>query len=129
MREGDGFVFVFSLTDPSSLVEVLDMHEQLLRSKDSDEVPVVLVGNKCDLVAERAISKEVCLDAAKKMGDYCRYVEASAKENINVEKVFEELVKLIDGYGEDEKNRDVEETKQNDGTSTTKKKKKKCTIM
>ncbi|KAG2394129.1 hypothetical protein C9374_003893 [Naegleria lovaniensis] len=128
MRTGDGFVFVFDLTDPSSLVDALEMHEQLQRSKDRDDVPVVLVGNKCDLVSERAISKEECLESAKKMGQYCKYVEASAKENVNITTIFETVVKLVDGYEIDEMNGvsdDEEEVvKVQDKNSQTLKKKK-----
>ncbi|KAF0982388.1 hypothetical protein FDP41_011318 [Naegleria fowleri] len=123
MRTGDGFVFVFDLTDPSSLVDALEMHEQLQRSKDRDDVPVVLVGNKCDLISERAISREECLAAAKKLGNYCKYVEASAKENVNITTIFETVVKLVDGYEVDEQN--GEETDEEENATNSQKKENK----
>ncbi|EFC50878.1 ras family small GTPase [Naegleria gruberi] len=133
MRTGDGFVLVFALNDPSSLTDIMDIHEQLLRSKESDEVPIVLVGNKCDLVSERAISKEECEAAVKQMGPYCRYVEASARTRTGIDEIFKSLVKLIAGYSQDVENGEVEDEPTEDKTSKqTNKKKRKvkvCSLM
>jgi len=95
MRTGQGFVLVYSITDPSSFEDCMTIHEQLLRSKDADEVPLVLVGNKCDLEEERSVSKEEGQNMAQKFGD-CKFLESSAKEKINVEEIFISLVRLID---------------------------------
>ncbi len=95
MRTGQGFVLVYSITDASSFEDCLTIHEQLLRSKDVDEVPLVLVGNKCDLEEERAVSKEEGNNMAEKFGA-CKFLESSAKERINVDEIFISLVKLID---------------------------------
>ena len=53
---------------------------------------IILVGNKCD-----AVNKAVAL---KDQEDYARAVnlpfyETSAKENINIDEVFQELTRLI----------------------------------
>ncbi len=58
MRTGDGFLCVYSITLQASFDEALSLHEHILRVKDSDEVPFVLVGNKCDLEPDREISTE-----------------------------------------------------------------------
>lgn len=56
-------------------------------------VPVMLVGNNCDRVAEREVSAEEGYALARELG--CEFVEASAKECINVEKAFYDVVRLI----------------------------------
>ena len=50
MRDGHGFLLVFSLAARSSLKELNPLHDRVLRIKDKSKVPVVLVGNKLDLV-------------------------------------------------------------------------------
>lgn len=50
MREGHGFLIVFSLVAKSSIKELHPLHDRVLRIKDKAKVPIVLVGNKLDLV-------------------------------------------------------------------------------
>merc|ERR1712241_39710 len=49
MRSGEGFLLVFSLSDRRSFDEAARFHKDILRAKDRDEFPVMLVGNKADL--------------------------------------------------------------------------------
>ncbi|NWI29284.1 RAB42 protein, partial [Sula dactylatra] len=49
----------------------------------------VLVGHKCDLVAERAVSAEEAGRLAASLG--MAFVETSARNNLNVELVFQML--------------------------------------
>lgn len=50
--------------------------EQIKRVKDSDDVPMVLVGNKCDLAA-RTVESRQAQDLARSYG--IPYIETSAK--------------------------------------------------
>ena len=63
------------------------------RVKDKDNVPMVLVGNKCDLAEERQVPTTEAQDMAKAWG--IPSFEASAKARINVEEAFFELVRVI----------------------------------
>jgi Ras-related protein R-Ras2 len=56
MRSGEGFLLVFSVTDSSSFEEVVKFHKQILRVKDRDEFPMLMVGNKSDLEVQRRVS-------------------------------------------------------------------------
>jgi small GTP-binding protein len=131
MRSGQGFVLVYSITDPSSFEDMMTIHEQLLRSKDSEDVPLVLVGNKCDLEEERSVSKEEGKNMAEKFGDHCKFIEASAKACINVEDIFMNLVRLIDKANEPdaEDDEDDKPKKKKDDKGDGSKKKKKCLIL
>ena len=58
MKTAHGFMLVYSVTDPSSLVALARVRDQILAIKDARRVPMVVVGNKCDLVAQRRVSSE-----------------------------------------------------------------------
>ncbi len=107
MRTGQGFTLVFAITSRSSFDEIVTFKEQILRVKDKDRVPMVLVGNKCDLESERQVTtgnfsrqfhNSYFLigegqDLAKSFG--CPFFESSAKTRINVEECFFALVREI----------------------------------
>lgn len=85
-RSGEGFICAFSITDAESFDATTEFREQILRVKNSDtSVPIVLVGNKCDLDAERVISRAQAQQRAESWG--VPYIETSAKTRTNVDKV------------------------------------------
>ncbi|KAH6600353.1 hypothetical protein BASA50_002364 [Batrachochytrium salamandrivorans] len=93
MRSGEGFLLVYSITSRSSFEEVQTFYQQILRVKDRDWIPMVLVGNKCDLVSERAVSTNDGRELARTMR--CKFVESSARSRINVEEAYYLLVRSI----------------------------------
>jgi len=56
MLDGEGFLLVYSVTEPDSLSLVEAYHQQILRVKDTESVPIVVVGNKSDLEYERRVN-------------------------------------------------------------------------
>ena len=82
MKNGQGFVLVYSITAQSTFNDLHDLREQILRVKDTDDVPMVLVGNKCDLEEERVVHKEHGTNLARQYN--CAFMETSAKAKINV---------------------------------------------
>merc|ERR1712151_902547 len=58
MKNGQGFVLVYSITAQSTFGDLEDLHEQIHRVKDADKVPIILVGNKCDLEEEREVGRD-----------------------------------------------------------------------
>ena len=58
MKTGQGFVLVFSITSASSLGEIATLRDEIMRIKDDTNVPMVMVGNKCDLESEREVSTQ-----------------------------------------------------------------------
>ena len=62
MRTGEGFLLVYSINNRQSFEEIKTFQQQILRVKDKDYFPIIVVGNKCDLENERKVSREgVCL--------------------------------------------------------------------
>lgn len=47
---GSGFLLVYSLTDRSTFEEIQNFHREILRVKDRDYVPCVVICNKVSLV-------------------------------------------------------------------------------
>lgn len=93
MRTGEGFLLVYAINSKNSLDELQGFYEQIQRVKDADNVPVLVVGNKSDLEIERQVSYEEGLAFAKSVG--CPFLEASAKQRINVDESFYGLVRSI----------------------------------
>ena len=58
MRTGEGFLLVYSITSRQSFEEILTFQQQILRVKDKDYFPIIMVGNKCDLEGERQVSRQ-----------------------------------------------------------------------
>ena len=54
--------------------------------QDTDDVPMVLVGNKCDLEDERVVGKDQGLNLARQFNN-CSFMETSAKAKIGVNDV------------------------------------------
>lgn len=94
MKNGQGFVLVYSITAQSTFNDLTDLREQILRVKDTENVPLVLVGNKCDLDDERVVGKDQGQSLAKVWGQSA-FLEASAKKKINVNEIFYDLVRQI----------------------------------
>lgn len=93
MRTGEGFLLVYAINSRNSLEELQTFYEQIQRVKDSDNVPVLVVGNKSDLEIERQVSYEEGAELAKALN--CPFLETSAKQRINVEEAFYGLVRSI----------------------------------
>lgn len=93
MRTGQGFLLVYAITSRSSFDEITSFREQILRVKDEDKVPMVVVGNKSDLEEERQVTTAEGQDLSKSFG--CPFFETSAKTRVNVEESFYQLVREI----------------------------------
>jgi GTPase KRas protein len=111
IRDGEGFVLVYSISSRSSFARIQRFHSQIQRVKETamagsptypgspmsastpvfGQAPVMLVGNKCDRVTEREVSTQEGQALAKDLG--CDFVEASAKNC--VKKAFFDVVRQL----------------------------------
>lgn len=78
MKTGQGFLLVFSITSQSSLSELSELREQIIRIKDDDSVPIVIVGNKSDLESERKVTRAEAFGVSQSWGN-APYYETSAR--------------------------------------------------
>lgn len=65
----------------------------MLRVKREETPIFLLVGNKCDKVNEREVSREEGAEMARHFG--CPFMETSAKTAYNVEALFATLVRSL----------------------------------
>jgi len=95
MRTGEGFLLVFDLTNRSTFDDLTQFAEQISRVKDrdADTIPLVVVGNKCDLEQRRAVTTSEAAAFAKSIGAV--YVESSAALRVNVDEAFFALVREV----------------------------------
>eukprot|EP00808_Paulinella_micropora_P014720 g72948.t1 len=92
MKNSNGFLLVFSLSNKNTLDECKDLAYQLSRIHDKDikDIPCILVGNKADLVDDRQVDRKTAEAVAKELGGM-PYVETSAKMKINVQDAFQSV--------------------------------------
>ncbi len=94
-RGGDGFFCVFSISDRKSLDNIAQQHEHICRVTDRDDPPMILVGNKTDLEADRRMSPDEARKLASTWDGDCPYIETSAKDDQMVEDAFHTLVRRV----------------------------------
>jgi GTPase SAR1 family protein len=94
MKTGQGFLLVFSITSLSSLTELHELRDQILRIKEAESIPLVLVGNKSDLEEDRAVSRARAFAVSQTWGRV-PYYETSARRRANVDEVFRDLCRQI----------------------------------
>ena len=106
--------YVYSLTQESSLREVDNLRQQIYRIKGGNtvdpwflfhsqdigwqrpcvqRVPIVVVGTKSDLTAEREVQRSTIQRLASHWG--LPFYETSAKRNWHVSDVFEDLIRQM----------------------------------
>lgn len=132
IKNGDGFLLVYSITSPATLRDLQTLKDRLERVKPGRQV--VLVGNKNDLSSERSVSYKQGENVAKKWG--CPFVESSAKNRSSVEEAFNQMINELDKQDNIQRqnrernsyNNNSNNTCGNNPTNSKKQKKRKCII-
>jgi small GTP-binding protein len=77
MKSGQGFLLVFSITSKSSLQEITNLREEIIRIKDDESIPIVIVGNKSDLEEQRQVERAKAYSLSQRW--QAPYYESSAR--------------------------------------------------
>eukprot|EP00062_Callorhinchus_milii_P020341 gi/632975921/ref/XP_007904499.1/ PREDICTED: ras-related protein Rap-2a [Callorhinchus milii] len=93
IKNGQGFILVYSLVNQQSFQDIKPMRDQIIRVKRYEKVPVILVGNKVDLESEREVSSVEGRALAEEWG--CPFMETSAKSKTMVDELFAEIVRQM----------------------------------
>ena len=91
IKNGQGFVIVYSITSLQTFQDIKTMKEQIQRVKGIDDIPMILVGNKADLDHQREVPSNEGVSLAQSWS--CPFIETSAKNTQNVNEVFIEIVR------------------------------------
>ena len=106
MRHGDGYVLVYSITSVTSFLDLNNIRQQIFRILEKDEsekLPIVIAGNKCDMVDDRQVNTSEVEEISKQWG--VKFFETSAKTRVNIEELFYALlldIKQIKGLTSDD---------------------------
>ncbi|CAF0780110.1 unnamed protein product [Rotaria sordida] len=97
---GDAYVVVYSITDRQSFQTALQFIKNIRDNELIDNqshlkrhAPIILVGNKSDLVRKRSVTKEIARHAAFKHS--CKFIETSAAINDKVDDLLAGTLKQI----------------------------------
>ena len=92
LQDASGFIFVYDINDKSSFKSTRSWFERISNNKDTSELALALLGNKCDFE-----DKNVTAEAGRKMANELRmnyFSQVSAKSGENVEEAFNTIMTL-----------------------------------
>lgn len=95
LRSASAYVLVFDITNAESFQYISSIREQILDSRETHDIPILVVANKHDLNDERQMARREVAATVKKHWK-CSYIETSAKYNWHVVTAFKELMKVVD---------------------------------
>lgn len=95
VRGARGGLFLYDMTNYSTIAHIDDWLSVIRREIRAEDIfPIIVVGNKSDLVENREVSSADGIKIAKSSG-VNGFIECSFKTGENVEKVFEALTRLM----------------------------------
>jgi len=117
IKHADGFILIYDIGNIKSFKSLNDWLETI-REIGIEKLPVILVGNKCDISDEE---RKVSIKEGQGKADEFKipFFETSCKDGINLNEVFEKLIEDILNKGDGN-------IKRKDKIFKNGKKKKKC---
>ena len=96
-RRNDGFILCFALDDLSTFQALPDVFKFLLRVKDTEKPPIILVGTKSDIEeSKRKVPKEQAEEYASQIS--CEYFEVSSLTTSNVKEAYQCIIQKTYDY-------------------------------
>ena len=94
IKAANGFLLLFAINDKESFDALKDKVDRI-KKNNKENLPIVVVGNKCDLEDKRQIDKQQAMDYAKSIK--AKYYETSAltDANGNCKVVFQQCAHMI----------------------------------
>lgn len=89
-----GYLLVYSVTSRQSFQLIEVIRDKILNLIGSDNIPLILVGNKCDLNYQRQVETAEGEELARSFN--CKFLETSVRDNLNVALAFEGLIDEIE---------------------------------
>ena len=114
VKGAQGIVLVFDITKKETFESLPNWIKETKNIKDN--IPIVLFGNKCDLLEESVVDNDEAMKFAK--DNEMDYFETSAKQNINIEQGLKNIIDKAYETAQEEDGLDLKKPQ--------KKKKSKC---
>lgn len=106
LRSATAYILVFDLSNVDTFTYIRTLRDQILDSRDDRSVPLLVVGNKQDLIVHGSsvvavstvsgVDKRRDIQSVVKKHWKCGYIECSARYNWRVVAVFNELVQTVE---------------------------------
>ena len=93
IKGANGIIIIYDITNKYSL-KIAKFWIDTIRNEYKREIPIILVGNKIDLENERVVSTKEGMDFSDDNDLY--FCESSAKDDINIENIFNTIFALLD---------------------------------
>ena len=98
-NNSQGFVLAYDINNRETFEKVEYWIEEI-KAKADENIKCILIGTKCDL-DKREVNEEEGIELGEKYG--YKFLETSAKENININEAFDtlvsEIIKKYEGVG------------------------------
>ena len=92
-RKISAIVITYDISNINSFNIIENLINEYYDNTGLTEMPILLLGNKTDLKANRVVTKEMGEELAKKYK--CMFLECSAKENENISSIYFMLIDSI----------------------------------
>jgi Ras-related protein Rab-1A len=92
-KGADGIILIFDITDQNSFDKIQDWINQINSNTQTDEIGLILIGNKKDLDSNRVITFKEGDALGKELG--IKYFETSALSGEGIEEAFKYVAKEI----------------------------------
>ncbi|CAD8170193.1 unnamed protein product [Paramecium pentaurelia] len=95
-RKSEGALLFYDLCDKTSFDNVLSWRQEIIQHTD-DKIMIMLIGNKLDLLQDNPQNRCVSVEEVEQICQQHNmlYNETSAKEGTNVKECFEQLIRKI----------------------------------
>ncbi|TXT62940.1 MAG: putative Small GTP-binding domain protein [Promethearchaeota archaeon] len=92
-----GIIYAFDLTRMSTFKNLIKWQKEVNKALDKNP-PSVLIGNKLDLIEKKGAINPKDIKEINNQLDYLAYFKTSAKDNVGIQKAFEQLARDIFNY-------------------------------
>ncbi|ELW47190.1 Ras-related protein Rap-2c, partial [Tupaia chinensis] len=94
IRNSDGFVVLYSVCSQASFAALRPLRQRMRQLRGPKAVPLVLVGTKADLDADRQVLTAQGRALAREW--HCPFLEVTAKSKLMVDQVFAQVVREVE---------------------------------
>ena len=91
-KQSQGMMICFDLTKPKTFTSVRRWVTAVEQNCE-EGISTMLIGTKCDLTEERAVTREEAEQIAREHG--MKYYETSARSNINIQEAFSDMIDSV----------------------------------